>query len=75
MNTRDRFIVSMTKRGLSQKGGTMSKDLCSECGYEREVRTYHLKDETYFWCGKCEQEGVPPCDECDQQREGELLNA
>ena len=53
----------------------MSKDLCSECGYEREVRTYHLEDETYFWCGKCEQEGVPPCDECDQQREGELTNA
>ena len=30
MNTRDRFIVSMTKRGLSEKGGTMPK--CGVCG-------------------------------------------
>lgn len=43
------------------------RDLCSECGYEREVRTYHLKDETYFWCAKCRQGDLSPCDECEEE--------
>jgi hypothetical protein len=47
------------------------KDLCSECSRVKEIRTYHLVDETFFYCQKCAPENLAPCEECEQLQESE----
>ena len=56
MTTRDRSIVSMTKRGLSERGGIVSEAMgfCCDCGEEYELDALDLD----LRCASCVEQWI-----------------